>query len=72
MMRSDLAGGPPPGPQIEGYRVWRGRRLLHARFIGTMAQARMSGRPWHVVAPTLAELAHQAHPRADHGRWAPW
>jgi hypothetical protein len=47
-------------PRIQGYRVWRGRRLLHARFAGTPAQARFQGRPWHVVAPTLAELIREA------------
>jgi hypothetical protein len=47
-------------PIIDGYRVWRGRTLLHARFAGTPAQARYHGRRWHVVAPGPAELIQEA------------
>ena len=59
-------------PLIDGYRVWRGRRLLHARFVGSLAQSRAQGRPWHVVAPTLPELIRQAHGQAVENRWGQW
>jgi hypothetical protein len=52
--------------------VWRGRRLLHARFVGTFAQARAQGRPWHVVAPGPAELIREAARRPAREEQAWW
>jgi hypothetical protein len=63
---------PPEVPRIDGYRVWRGRRLLHARFVGTFAQARAQGRPWHVVAPGPAELIREAGRRTAHDGLSQW
>jgi hypothetical protein len=59
-------------PRIDGYRVWLGRTLLHARFAGTPAQARAQGRPWHVVAPSPAELIREAGRRPRQEERAQW
>jgi hypothetical protein len=53
-----------PLPRIGGYEVSLGRALLHARYVGTPAQARQEGRPWHVVAPTPMTLVEAV----NHGR----
>jgi hypothetical protein len=41
---------------LPGYQVFQGRILLHARHLGTPADARSSHRPWHVVGRTMQEL----------------
>jgi hypothetical protein len=52
---------PPELPRIDGYVVWPGRVLPHARYDGTSAQARERGRPWHVVAPSLELLVDKVN-----------
>lgn len=59
--------------RIDGYRIWRGRQLLHARFVGSMAAAKAYGLPWHVVGSTVAELRQKIAPGCSpdqvFGRW---
>jgi hypothetical protein len=52
---------PPDLPRIDGYVVWPGRVLLHARYDGTSAQARQEGRPWHVVAESPELLVEEVN-----------
>ena len=56
-------------PMIEGYEVERGRRLIHARFIGRPSTALRLGRPWHVVAATAEELIDAVAPRRTPITW---
>jgi hypothetical protein len=51
-------------PHIDGYLVFQGRVLLHARYQGTSAEARQRGRPWHVVAGSPELLVE----KVNHGR----
>lgn len=57
-------------PRIPGYEVYAGRRLLHARSVGTMAQARQEGRPWHAVGRDPADLVMNVSSRKCTGQWA--
>jgi hypothetical protein len=54
--RPDKARTAVSSNPIPGYQVYRGRTLLHARHLGTPADARSSHRPWHVVGRTMQEL----------------
>lgn len=54
--RGKARAAAPSNPPIPGYRVFRGRTLLHARHLGRPANARAEHRPYHVVARTLQEL----------------
>ena len=52
----DKARTAAPTNPLPGYQVFRGRTLLHARHLGTPADARSSHRPWHVVGRTMQDL----------------
>lgn len=58
----------PEPAEIPGYEIFPGRLLLHARSVGTAAEARQERRPWHVVGRSVAELAKTVS--RDHtGQW---
>jgi hypothetical protein len=54
--QADKARTAAPSNPLPGYQVFRGRTLLHARHLGTPADARSSHRPWHVVGRTMQDL----------------
>jgi hypothetical protein len=60
-MSKDGKRTPPVLPRIDGYVVWQGRVLLHARYEGTSAQARERGRPWHVTADSPDRLVEEVN-----------
>lgn len=66
VMKSEI----PELTEIPGYYVYPGRRLLHARSVGTAAEARQDGRPWHVVGRSVADLARNVS-RDRTGKWRP-
>src|SRR5437868_160173 len=59
-------------PAIPGYRVWKGRVLLHARWLP--GRGPRNGRPRHVVAPNATMLItavkrRDIRPFPQQGRW---
>lgn len=60
-LRNGVTSRPHELPVIAGYRVWRGRVLLHARHLGVLADARAERRPWHVVAASSQQLVERVN-----------